>query len=88
MMSSRLTAGGGGCRILATLARVVTARLGLLWYNTNCAQKPPHAYVQVTLARGTGPECGAACVVSNSKTHAAVGLAAIATWVSVAWGRV
>ena len=73
-MGERLTAGGSRCRILATLARVVTARLGLLWYNTNCAQKPPHAYVQVTLARGTGPECGAACVsATNEKTRVVFG---------------
>ena len=53
--------------MVATLARVISAWSGLLWYNTHCTQKPPHTCVQVTLARETGPECGAACVVETKE---------------------
>ena len=54
----------------ATLGRAISARLVRSWYNVNCAHRPPHTYVQVALPRGTGPECGAACVCeTNRKTR-------------------
>jgi hypothetical protein len=62
-----LTPAAGGGKMGATLARVISAWSGLLWYNTHCTQKPPHTCVQVTLARETGPECGAACVIETKE---------------------
>lgn len=76
--------------MVATLARVQRATAAEPWYNTYCcAQKPPEIGALVTLARGARRESRAACVVeTKEKTHAAFGLAAIAAWASVAWGRV
>ena len=80
-----LTPAGEGGIMGATLARVQRATAAEPWYNTYCcAQKPPEIGALVTLARGARRESRAACVVSKSKTHIALGLAAIATWVSVA----
>ena len=75
-MPDPLTRGSSRCRMSATLARVATACRARSWYNANCTQKPPHTYVQVTLARGTGPECGAACVLETREDPRGVRLVA------------
>ena len=87
MMRSPLTHGGSGCRILATLGRVISVRAARPWYNHDCTQKPPHASAQVTLPREAGRKCGAACVyATNEKARVVVGLAASHHASLVTWG--